>query len=143
MADAKYTEEQKVVLIKSLQATIDEHKKCIATAQELIRQITGISVAVIDKTGSRKQRDGGLDWFGKIRHVLEVSTKALTSREILDKIYEAYPEFEKDVTHMASLSSALRTKHGTGEIRRYKQDGEFARFELSDNIVGFNSAVNQ
>jgi len=126
-------------MITSLQATIDDCKKKIAMAQATIKLLTGNESSQQNDFSKfraiKKTREGSSDWFSKIKHVLEISGKPLTSREILDMIYEEFPDFEKDSTHMGSLSSALRSKSKTNEIIREKTDGEFARFSLMDDLL--------
>jgi hypothetical protein len=134
MQNTNLSPEQKKIVVAALQDKIDYLRKEISEHQLIIKQYNGdlADAGSIPLKTHRKTsgRDGG--WIAKIDAVLSNTEIPLTSRQILDLIYDTFPEFTKDDTHMGSLSSALKSNSGDGKLyNRIKVSGEFAKFELN------------
>lgn len=142
-----YSPEMKALLVSSLEDKIVTYRKLISEAQSMINDAKGLSSSqneVVYKTNraGRKPKDGG--WIEKIKTVLQNSNEPLTSRQILDKMIEIYPDLSSQDNVMGSLSPALGGAYDDGILLRHKKDGEFAKFELANkNVIDFKNAINE
>jgi len=152
-----YDQSQKPILIKSIQAQIDDVKKQL---KDLYGFLAQLDVSLVDmayvpalspidpiskndiKEGLRKtygHRETGRDYFNKVIEILTLVGKPLTSREILEQLYDLYSnDFDRkdDRKHIATLSSILTEKFGEGKIHREKTPGVgHAAFSLIQNTI--------
>ncbi|HEY5325687.1 MAG TPA: hypothetical protein VIJ27_01700 [Mucilaginibacter sp.] len=145
-----YDQSQKPYLINGVQLQIEAAKEQLVKLYAILAQLDSSLVDdnylppavqpnnIKEKISKRAYaprdaKDGDKDYFIKVKEVLELEGNPLTSRDILKRIYEYYPnEFDEneDRKNIASLSAILTEKTAEGKILRTKPEVGHAVFSF-------------
>jgi hypothetical protein len=145
-----YDKEHKEILVSSITAQIEVVKAKLAGLYKLLSQLDPSFVGdnnsgTIDvkpltnevKKRVYKERENSKDYYNKIKEVISISGKPLTSREILNGIYDLYPTEilrEDDRKNIGALSAVLIGKTKENKIEKLKQEGGHDKFRLVDDM---------
>lgn len=131
---------QKVILMNNLQDLdnlIAKAKNGVVSENDVFRHsVSGTRTVVATSKRTRRNADSKFDYFQKIKWMLIEEDTALTSREILSRLYDEYSDEideKDDRKHIAAVSSVLYG-NAPSEIELIKKDREQTRFKLKRNV---------